>query len=636
MKSVVRTLPCSVTAALVLALALASPAMPAHGEQLIVKLRADAAKSARTPKAEIEKLSAAVGATLSHVREMALGAHVVAIVDRHGIAGAERIAREVAAQPTIEFAEVDHRRHALQAGPNDQLLTTQRYLTNDPTSISAFAAWEVTHGSAGVVVAVIDTGYRVHQDLAGRLLPGYDMISNAAVAADGDGRDPDPTDRGDFLLAGDLAGFFEGCDFSFSTWHGTGVAGIIAANPNNGVFMAGIDWNARILPVRVLGKCGGFDSDIVDGIAWAAGLAVPGVPANPTPAQVINLSLGASSPCRAVYPNVFGAVLGAGITKAIVVAAGNDAQDVANDTPAGCPGVIAVASTTSSGKLANYSNFGSGIAVSAPGGTIRFNLPDEGVFVLSNSGTTMPNEPSPFGDSFKSSGGTSFAAPMVAGTISLMLAVAPHLTPAQVRNIIITTAKPFPDGSDCTTERCGGGIVDAGAAVRAAAAVPPPATPAAATIVEFYNAALDHYFITHIAAEIAKLDAGTTIKGWVRTGQTFAVYAAAAAGTSPVCRFYIPPGLGDSHFYGRGSAECAATALNHPTFVDEDPQFFHVALPVAGDCPAGTREIYRVFSNRADANHRYTVSRAIRDQMVAAGWLAEGDGPNLVVMCGPA
>ena len=157
-----------------------------------------------------------------------------------------------------------------------------------------------------------------------------------------------------------------------------------------------------------------------------------------------------------------------------------------------------------------------------------------------------------------------------------------------------------------------------------------------AEAVEFYNAELDHYFISHIAAEIAKLDAGTTIKGWTRTGQSFNVYVSTGAATSPVCRFYIPPGKGDSHFYGRGSAECDATQAANPTFVNEDPQFFHVILPSLGVCPVATRNVYRVFSGRADANHRYMVDSGIRATMVARGWTAEGDGDDLVVMCAPA
>jgi hypothetical protein len=154
-------------------------------------------------------------------------------------------------------------------------------------------------------------------------------------------------------------------------------------------------------------------------------------------------------------------------------------------------------------------------------------------------------------------------------------------------------------------------------------------------VVEFYNASLDHYFITWLPDEMAKLDAGTSIKGWQRTGYQFNTYASAKPATSPVCRFYIPPGLGDSHFFGRGTSECDATAQKNPTFVLEDPDFMNMVLPVAGVCPANTTEVYRVFDNRPDANHRYMTDKAVRNQMVAKGWMAEGDGPNLVVMCAP-
>jgi DNA-binding beta-propeller fold protein YncE len=160
--------------------------------------------------------------------------------------------------------------------------------------------------------------------------------------------------------------------------------------------------------------------------------------------------------------------------------------------------------------------------------------------------------------------------------------------------------------------------------------------PAFATVVEYYNTSLDHYFITWRDDEIAKLDAGTVIKGWTRTGKTFNVFVSTQAGSSPICRYYIPPARGDSHFFGRGTTECAATGQKNPTFVLEDPAFMHMLLPAAGVCPASTQPIYRVFSNRPDANHRYMTDRALRDQMVAQGWLAEGDGPDLVVMCAPA
>ena len=154
-------------------------------------------------------------------------------------------------------------------------------------------------------------------------------------------------------------------------------------------------------------------------------------------------------------------------------------------------------------------------------------------------------------------------------------------------------------------------------------------------VVEYHNAALDHYFITWVLAEQAFLDAAHTPTPWVRTGSTFNTYTTAQGDTSPVCRFYIPPAEGDSHFFGRGTVECNGTGQRHPEFVLEDPQFMHMFLPVAGTCPANTAPLYRVFSNRPDANHRYMTDRAIRAQMVARGWVMEGDGPDLVVMCAP-
>ena len=162
--------------------------------------------------------------------------------------------------------------------------------------------------------------------------------------------------------------------------------------------------------------------------------------------------------------------------------------------------------------------------------------------------------------------------------------------------------------------------------------LPPPAK---ISVVEYYNATLDHYFITPMAAEQANLDAGLTPTRWTRTGKAFNAFESNGAGTSPVCRIYIPPALGDSHFFGRDTAECASTAAKNPGFLLEAAAFFHMVLPAAGTCPGGMTPVYRVFSNRADANHRYMTDRATRDLMVGKGWLAEGDGPDLVVMCAP-
>ncbi len=155
------------------------------------------------------------------------------------------------------------------------------------------------------------------------------------------------------------------------------------------------------------------------------------------------------------------------------------------------------------------------------------------------------------------------------------------------------------------------------------------------TVVEFYNASLDHYFITYVADEIAKLDNGT-FKGWARTGLSFKAFATAQSAASAVCRIYIPPGKGDGHFFGRDTNECDGTMAKNPTFVLESSAFIYLYPPTLGICAAGQVPVYRVFSNRADANHRYTTDRAVRDQMVGKGWLAEGDGADTVVMCAPA
>jgi serine protease len=608
---------------------LCAMALPAAAEQIsgiIVKLKPSAGKASMAPTSRLARVADGAGVPLQYVRTLATGAQLAALPGPVDAAQARAAAARIAADPDVEYAEPNWRAHAA-AIANDEFFVSQGYLTNGVSSISAATAWDTTKGSPNVVVAVIDTGVRPHVDLAGRLLPGSDMVSPLQGANDGDGRDADASDPGDWVSPGESVDGNTDCVAHTSVWHGTSVSGIIASVTNDRVWTAGIDWYARILPVRVLGKCGGTVADIADGIAWAGGVRVPGVPVNATPAQVLNLSLGGDHECPRAYIDAINAAYARGFTRAIVVAAGNASADVAGTSPANCPGVVSVASTTSQGNLARYSNFGA-VTLSAPGGQLTARFTTEGIVVLSNQGTTVPAA-----DGFDIGGGTSFAAPMVAGTVALMLSVAPNLTPAQVQNILVTTAKPFRAGATCDTTSCGAGIVDAAAAVHAAAALAPPSN--VVTVAEYYNATLDHYFITWIDAEQQNLDAGNTPTKWVRTGHAFRAYVAPQAGTSPVCRYYIPPALGDSHFFGRGTVECDATGRNHPSFVLEDPAFMPMILPAAGTCPAGTVPIYRVFSNRADANHRYMTDRGVRDMMVARGWVAEGDGPDLVVMCAP-
>jgi serine protease len=606
---------------------LAAPAVIAQPTtQLIVKLAPAALKAGMSPALALRRVADAAGVRGVPVRTLATGATVLALEKPVSLDEARALAVRLASDPAVAYAQPDRWLQPARV-VNDPQMPAQSYLYNDAAGIGALPAWDITTGSPSVVVAVVDTGVRPHEDLTGKLLPGYDMISDPLIANDGDGRDADASDPGDWLPPGGDTGQFAGCPVHDSTWHGTGVAGVIAADANNVKWLSGIDWYARILPVRVLGRCGGLESDVIDGVAWAGGLAVSGVPPNAHPAQVVNLSLGGPGACGAADADVIAAVYARGVTRAIVVAAGNEDADASQSMPANCAGVVSVASTTSAGNLARYSNSGPSVTLSAPGGD--FSLHGDAVLipVLSNAGAAGPGA-----DNNTYSGGTSIAAPMVSGTVALMLSVAPGLTADQVKSLLVSTSKPFFVGSTCNTAICGAGIVNAYSAVQAARAGAPPR--ATLPVAEYYNATLDHYFITWVDTEQQNLDDGKTPTRWVRTGYAFNTSTNPAAG-SPVCRYYIPPALGDSHFFGRGSTECDQTGQKNPSFVLEDPAFMHMVLPVAGACPGGTAPIYRVFSNRADANHRYMTDPAVRDTMVARGWLAEGDGPDLVVMCAP-
>jgi N-acetylneuraminic acid mutarotase len=246
------------------------------------------------------------------------------------------------------------------------------------------------------------------------------------------------------------------------------VTGTIAATSNNDIGVAGINWGSMILPVRVLGKCGGYLSDVMDGMSWAAGLSVPGVPANTTPANVINMSLGGAEACDPATQSTINSVLAAGTV--VVAAAGNNASNAMNFTPAGCTGVISVAAVNRSGGAAFYTNYGQTITIAAPGGD---NL--NAVLSTLNSGTTSPVA-SPGGDTYVYYYGTSMATPHVTGVVSLMLSLQPTLTPSQVLEILQAAARPFPPptgGYDCTTSICGTGMVDAYQAAQAAGSAAP-------------------------------------------------------------------------------------------------------------------------------------------------------------------
>ncbi|MEX1162148.1 MAG: S8 family serine peptidase [Nitriliruptor sp.] len=378
-------------------------------------------------------------------------------------AEAERVAGRLVADGLVVEAVPDAH-VTIAAAPNDPFYSEQwalsgRYGGKKAYGAGVEAAWDTTIGSSDVVVAVLDTGVLPHPDITGRLVPGYDFVDG----------DADATDPGDWCEETDTA----------SSWHGTHVAGTVGATTGNSAGVAGVDQRARIQPVRVLGSCGGALSSVIAGIRWSAGLPVSGLPTNPTPADVINISLSSAGSCQTSTQNAIDAATAAG--SLVVVAAGNEGTDAAASSPANCANVIAVAATSHVGDRAFYSNYGSVVDLAAPGGDSRYG---SAILSLSNRGTTTPDT---MGYRFEQ--GTSMAAPHVAGTAALALSVDPSLTPAKLTTLLRSTATAFPTSSPsgstwvCSsvptaTYHCGAGIVDAAAAVisaSAALAAPKPA-----------------------------------------------------------------------------------------------------------------------------------------------------------------
>ncbi|MES2019185.1 MAG: S8 family peptidase [Pseudomonadota bacterium] len=394
------------------------------------------------------------GLTMRTLHTTATGANIVHLGKKMSVADVAAVARELQARDAnVEYAEPDRIMHKMMT-PNDTRYNEQWQYFDATGGLRANTAWDVATGT-GVVVAVIDTGFRPHADLSGAFVQGYDFISDATMAADGNGRDSDASDAGDSVTAGQCG---TGEPAENSSWHGTHVSGTIAARTNNGLGVAGVAFNAKILPVRVLGKCGGYTSDIADGIIWASGGTVSGVPANANPAKVINMSLGGGGACDTTSQNAINSARSRGTV--VIVAAGNETQDASNSNPGNCAGVVTVAATTKAGGRAYYSNFGSMVDVAAPGGDAR--VSGGGILSTLNAGTTTPGA-----DSYAFYQGTSMATPHVAGVAALMLSKTPGMTPDQIEAKLKSSARAFP--ASCVG--CGAGIVDAAAAL---GSVPPP------------------------------------------------------------------------------------------------------------------------------------------------------------------
>ncbi len=408
--------------------------------ELIVRL-----EQANLSPAAASKLLLIEGAHASHGGYASEHLHLLRFVDDAGQpvddATLERYRETLAAREGVRFVERNGRRFPT-ALPNDRLYGYQWHYP----AMNLPAAWDVTQGSTAVVVAVIDTGIVTHGDLNTNVVQGIDFISDAASAQDGDGRDDDPTDRGKDLPNGQ------------SSWHGTHVAGTIGAVSNNGTDVAGVDWNARILPVRVLGKGGGTDFDIAAAIVWSSGGSVPGVRANATPAAVLNMSLGGDGDPRQTYQEAIDAAVGRGAT--VVVAAGNENEATARKVPCSQARVVCVGATRLTGKRSSFSNYGPQVDVMAPGGEMVEDLNNDGLpdGILS---TYRDEQNQPTVDLLQ---GTSMATPHVAGLVALMKAANPALTPAQVETVLKDTA----NASSKCQEGCGAGLVNAFAAVTSA------------------------------------------------------------------------------------------------------------------------------------------------------------------------
>nr|WP_286197859.1 S8 family serine peptidase [Variovorax boronicumulans] len=491
-------------AAALLAAPLLAPAQTSQEpvRNLIVRLKPAPETTASTreaPQAARERLRAvASAASVGFADERPVGRHHQLLRLPAAQSGAELDAtmRRLRLNPEVLDVEPDVRVRRL-AVPNDPDYRLQWHLQAPTTFAAAMnmpAAWDVSTGSNAVTVAVLDVGVRLnHPDLTGRLVAGYDFVSEVEYSNDGDGRDPDASDPGDWVNADDRRSpLFSSCDIEDSSWHGTFIAGQIGAATNNGLGVAGIDWQARILPVRIAGKCGALLSDLLDGMRWAAGLAVVGAPTNTTPARILNLSFGGDAACSASYQDVIDEITAAGAL--LVVAAGNEAGPVGR--PADCNGVLAVGAVQEDGRKTAYSNFGTRVGISAPGGTGT--LP---IYSLDNSGKTAPGV-----DTYGPKLGTSFSSPQAAGVAALMLAVNPALTPAQLIVRMQDSARPHvnvagalrcsTNGSvpcNCDTTTCGAGLLDGARAVLAAGSslVPRAVAAPVATVPEGSTVALN-------------------------------------------------------------------------------------------------------------------------------------------------
>lgn len=377
-----------------------------------------------------------LGVELLYYKPIATGADVFAIKNKYIFYDTvDELIKLLNSLDFIEYAEMDEIANS-DYSPNDPFFSSQWSLTDMDSGVDAVHAWDFSKG-AGVVVAVIDTGKTPHTDMDVNIIGGYDFISSSSTARDGNGRDSNFNDEGNWCPG-----------VKNSNWHGLNVSSLIAAVTNNGSVMAALAHKSKIVHVRGLGKCGGSTSDLADAIIWASGGAVSGVPSNPNPAQVINLSFGSyGSSCPNTYQSAIDAARANGAF--VVGSAGNDSGDANLHPPSNCTGIMAVANITDTGNKRFDSNAGTSVDVAAPGTDVR---------VLSNTGATVQSSQT----SYKTSG-TSLSAPIVSAIAALAIDLKPGISLDEIERTIEITAKPFAG----TCSNCGSGVASAAGVVDA-------------------------------------------------------------------------------------------------------------------------------------------------------------------------
>lgn len=426
-------------------------------DQIIIKFSSASVDG----RSKASYLSGRINKKLAFVRKTSQGSYVFKLPAREEFSSLKNYLKVIKAVSGIKHAEADQMMYAIgdltippvegTVGARQKPIYDLQWHYHESTGgMNADGAWALLDPvtSAAVNVAVLDTGITAHPDLDDNIIGGTDMITATSVSNDGDGRDADPSDPGDWISKNEC---YFGSPASNSSWHGTHVTGTISASTNNATGVAGVGYNwLNVVPVRILGKCGGYTSDIADAIVWAA----TGTD-NPNKAKVINMSIGGGGSCSATYQNAIDTAVAAGTT--IVVAAGNSNADAGNYTPSSCDNVISVASTGRTGGKAYYSNYGASVDLAAPGGETNV-ASKNGVLSALNEGTTSPGAPT-----YAFYQGTSMAAPHVAAVAGLLYLHKPNITPAEVEAVLTSTAREFP----ATCNQCGSGILDAGAAIAA-------------------------------------------------------------------------------------------------------------------------------------------------------------------------